>query len=221
MTLQECIAKARPTTEKLEEGTLTLPKPSFQWERKLEALEEANLWKQRQVAIFDMRCEQAEILGFQHVDSFEMVEMLMGQPHTNTEEVGERQKYEWVYNHHTDKDITSDGWGGKPMDYFRMERTGLWFWPPFSKTEIWRCRLGKLNYLKREIPYGVNLKIIELKKLKLFNCFNIFAPIEAWENKTDIDPILVATIWQVTSNKDENNHYNTAGSSAHFFVAQW
>ena len=91
--------------------------------------------------------------------------------------------------------------------------------PPFAKTEKWRCRFGKLDYLKRDIPYGVVLRIQEVKELKLFNVFHVLAPIEAWERKTDIDPIVVATIWELPPNKD--GAYKTAGQVAHFFLAQW
>jgi len=79
--------------------------------------------------------------------------------------------------------------------------------------------MGKLDYLKREIPYGVVLRINEIKKLNLFNVFNVIAPIEAWERKTDHDPIVMATIWEIEYNP--NSEDRSAGDIAHFFVAQW
>jgi len=201
---------------------LSLPEPSPHWQRKIEALEEASLWRQRQAAIFDMRCEQADTMGFQKLTSDEMVVMIMGEEHTHDEE-GQRQSYEWFYNHHTDKTETTDcKWGGSVEDFIKMEKKNRWFLSPFSETEKWRCRFGKLDHLKQEIPYGVVLKMQELKKLNLFNVFNILAPIEAWERETDIDPIVVATIWEITDKENESpEKLNAAGQVAHYFLAQW
>jgi hypothetical protein len=92
--------------------------------------------------------------------------------------------------------------------------------PPFSKVKVWSVQFGKLNYLKRDIPYGVVLRINECKELKLFNVFQVLAPMEAWEKKTDIDPIVVASIWEMPPKIDEKSG-RTAGQVAHFFLAQW
>lgn len=177
--------------------------------------------KQRASCIFDMRCWQAEKMGFQKLASGVMVEMLMGESHTETNETDERQVHEWVYNHHDDEVYTKEkGWGSEPTTFIRMERAGLWCYPPFSKKQKWACRFGKLDYLKRDIPYGVVLRINECKALKLFNAFNVLAPMEAWERKTDIDPIVVATIWEMPP-KDDSEKTPKAGQVAHYFLAQW
>jgi len=105
--------------------------------------------------------------------------------------------------------------------FVRKEKVNAWFMPPFKEQEIWRCQFGKLDYLKREIPYPVVLQINELKKLKVFNCFNVLAPMEAWERKTDIDPIVVATVWEIPPNEKKDEPPNKAGQAAHFFLAQW
>lgn len=202
---------------------LVVPSPGPDWQRKLEALENTNLKNQRNAAIFDMRCQQAEKLGFIKIHSSNLISLLMGEDHTDekTREDLPRQEHEWMYNHHTD--ITLDGkecnWGGYPVDFFRMERKSLWYIPPFSKVEKWRVRFGKLDYLKRTIPYGVVLRMMEVKELNLFNAFSVAAPIEAWERKTDIDPIVVASIWEITKNEKGTNL--TAGQVAHYFLAQW
>jgi hypothetical protein len=173
-----------------------------------------------------MRCEQAEMLGFKQIESWDMATMLMGQEPTDQKERDDmaRQTYEYLFNHHTDEIFEKDAcvWGGKPVDFYHLANTTPWFLPPFEKKEMWRCRFGKLDYLKRIIPYGVVLKIQEVKKLKLFNVFNVMAPLEAWEAKTDIDPIVVATIWQITDKHEKSSEeFNTAGTTAHFFLAQW
>ena len=195
----------------------TLPEPPIIWKDKIAALEEANLSSQRAACIFEMRCWQAKELGFHQVTTVDLVKMLMGEPHTDTEDAAERQNYEWAYNHHDNK-LLEKIWGGKPVLFKRIIRNGLWHLPPFSKKLIWTCQFGKLNYLKREIPYGVVLRLNECKELKLFNCFNVLAPMEAWQRKTDVDPIVVATIWELPPT---DGKFNTAGQSAHFFLAQW
>ena len=209
--------------EKTGQEGLVLPEPSLHWKRKLEALEEAHLTQQWRECLFDMRCEQAKMLGFERIDTDVMVEMLMGQPSTESgeNEKEERQNHEWVYNHLTDKTLNGKecNWGGKPTDFFRLEKKAPWHWPPFAKIEVWRVRFGCLDYIRREIPYGVVLRMQEVKKLNLFNCFSIMAPVEAWERKTDIDPIIVATMWSF-ADKD-GKEMNSAGTTAHFFLAQW
>lgn len=215
--------------EKLELGELEIPEPSAHWQRKIEALEEADLENHRRAAIFDMRCEQAGLLGFHQINTSDMVEMLMGERPTRTIDGDTRHTYEWVYFHMHDEVETKTNWGGKPTIFIRERqvRAKRWWWPPFAKktVEDWRCQFGKLDYLKREIPYGVVLKLNELKKLKLFNCFNILAPMEAWERKTDIDPILVGTLWEFpldpNDDRDKDGHSHSAGQTAHFFIAQW
>lgn len=206
-------------TEDLSLNPLKVPEPSPVWREKLDALEEAKLFKQRSSALFEMRCEQAKTMGFPLLSSDDLVRMLMGEAHTETSEAETRQDHEWVYDHNTDTVTSPSTWGSKPTIFIRKARTGPWFLPPFSKKVVWKVQFGKLDYLKREIPYGVVLRINELKKLKLFNAFNVLAPMEAWERKTDIDPIVVATIWEIPP--VEEGKSGTAGQSAHFFLAQW
>lgn len=199
---------------------LSIPETPIIWKDKITAFEEAKLPQQRASCIFDMRCWQAEKLGFKKINSSEMVMMLMGDLHTETGEGSERQNYEWVYNHHSDTIVTASNWGGKAATFKRVVRTGLWHLPPFSKKTVWEAQFGKLDYLKRVIPYGVVLKINECQELKLFNVFNVLAPLEAWERKTDIDPIVVATIWEMPP-KEDGVESASAGQVAHFFLAQW
>jgi len=217
MLLKELIDK----TEDIFNNDLVIPEPNILWKDKLLALKEANLPAHESSLIFDMRREQAKQMGFEELISSQAVEMLMGEPATDSEDGGkERQIYEWAYDHHKNKPLNGQ-WGGIPSDFFRMERKGLWYLPPFALIEKWRCRFGKLNYLKRDIPYGVVLKMLEIKKINLFNVFNVIAPMEAWERKTDIDPIIMASIWELPKKDKKDKEYVNAGQVAHFFVAQW
>lgn len=216
-------------TEHIFEQKICLPEPPQIWKDKLLALEEAALPKQKASLIFDMRRLQAKELGFEEIESDKLVEMIMGEPHTKIQDSTEkgsikteRQTYEWVYNHHTDEELLKSNWGGEPIVFERREeKKKVWYVPPFLRSDFkkWIVIFGKLDYLKKEIPYGVVLKINECKKLKLFNVFNVVAPEEAWERKTDIDPIVVASIWEMPI--DETGGFLTAGRMAHFFLAQW
>lgn len=219
MLLTEVIEKTDKVFE--PETELQVPNPGPHWQRKLEALEQAKLFKQRAAAIYDMRCEQATLMGFEKLEPETMVEMLMGEQHTDTGDSEERQNHEWFYNHHTGEIIQGSEckWGSKATDFIRMERKSLWFLPPFAKQVDWKVRMGKLDYLKREIPYGVLLRIEEVKKTKLFNSFGVIAPMEAWERPTQIDPIVFANVWEVPPNDD--GKYMNAGQVTHYFVAQW
>ena len=221
LTLQEVQEKTTQIFEQADGmGThnLVVPTPPIIWKDKLNALEEENLLNKRAALLFDMRKWQVTEMGFKEIKTPELVEMLMGEPHTEEIEGKTRQNYEWAYNHHTDELLGKD-WGGMPAIYNRVVRTGLWHLPPFAKKTVWTCQSGRLDYLKREIPYGVILRINECKKLKLFNVFNVIAPKEAWENETEIDPIVVATIWELPFKASGKN--DSAGQTAHFFLAQW
>lgn len=191
-----------------------VPEPTVLWKDKLEALKEAGLTQQHESALFEMRCWQAEQMGFQKLAPAAMVEMLMGESHTKQFDGDTRQNHEWTYDHHNDKSLGKD-WGGKPTIYQRWERKGPWYLPPFFDQLSWECQFGKLDYLRREIPHGVVLRINECKELKLFNSFSVMAPKEAWERKTTIDPILVANIWELAASHKE------VVQSAQFFIAQW
>jgi hypothetical protein len=219
-TLTEVKSKTDHIFECMKVTQERVPVPPQIWNDKLEALTEAKLDQHRSALIFDMRKWQAKEMGFEEISSSTMVKMLMGEEHTETDE-GERQVYEWCYDHHDDVVLDKkENWGGKSTIFNRVVRKGLWYMPPFSKVKVWSVQFGKLNYLKRDIPYGVVLRINECKELKLFNVFQVLAPMEAWEKKTDIDPIVVASIWEMPPKIDEKSG-RTAGQVAHFFLAQW
>jgi hypothetical protein len=136
-------------TETLFDGTeLKLPEPPVIWKDRLVALEEANLVKQRASCIFDMRCWQAESLGFEKVDLKDIAYNLMSEkPTSDWEDRGERQKYEYVYNHHVDQELIGEKctWGSVPIQLCCLTKKGFWHCPPFAKVEKWRVKFGKLE----------------------------------------------------------------------------
>lgn len=213
--MQFKLSDVKESVEHVFDKPLELPEPSIFWRDKIEALKESDLEKHRAACIFDMRKWQVEELGFQRIESGDMVEMIMGERATGiSTEKRARQEHEWAYDHHNDE-MLSKSWGGPPVVFDRIVSKGLWYLPPFAEKKIWSVQFGKLDYLKREIPYGVILRINECKKQKIFNAFSVMAPMEAWERKTDIDPIVVGSIWELPPGKE------TVGQVAHYFIAQW
>jgi hypothetical protein len=207
------------STNDLFTGSLDMkvPEPSADWKRKLEALEEATLPTHRAKLLLDLRTWQAAAIGFRQVTTEQCVEMLMGEPHTHVYETSIKHRLEWAYCHHDDTIEQGEEceWSNNCTQYAKMEKRGFWHLPPFSKKEVWRCQKGMFNYLRREIPYGVVLRLIECKKLKLFNAFQVIAPMDAWLTDAEIDPIIVGEIWE----KPIGQH--TSGRENYFFIAQW
>lgn len=199
-----------------EQAELKLPEPPIYFKDKILALEEANLPKQRSTCIYDMRKWQANKLGFKEITVVDCVEILMGEKHTK-EKDGERQNLEYLYNHHNGEML--EGWGSLVKIYSCESKKGFWYLPPFAKFTKWEVQSGKLDYLKRDMPYGVILKINELKKLKLFNSFGVVAPMEAWLRQTDIDPIVIASISQISPN--DKGNYDSTSATTNYFIAKW
>lgn len=217
MLIQELSQVIKETDLVFEAPGLKVPEPSLDWKRKLEALEEACLPVQRAKLLMDMRSWQAEQMGLKKMSVPEAVKLLMGEAHTGQEDAEQRHTLEWMYCHHEDKVFEGSActWGSKPMQYYKTEKHGLWHMPPFAKKEKWRCQYGMFNYLKRDVPYGVVLRLIECKKTKLFNAFQVLAPMDAWLTDADIDPIILGAIWEKPPGG------NTSGREQLFFVAQW
>lgn len=212
LTLEEIVNETAP----IFESSLTLPEPPIKFKDQIEALEKANLPRQKAAAIYDMRKWQVEKLGLKELGISDAVKILMGQQHTAHRD-GDKHKIEYVYNHHTGQ--IENAWTGTATIYYRKERIHPWYKPPFIKQIIWECQSGKLDYLKREIPYGVILKINELKELGIFNSFSAVAPIEAWWKQKDIDPIVLGHLWQLPP--DDDGKYSQTGFATTFFIAKW
>jgi hypothetical protein len=187
------------------------------WTRKIKALQEAHLYDQMNRVKFEARVWQAEQLGFVRLTGKEAVTMLMGKPPTfSMKELDQTHRHEYLYDHVYDTDkhtsfLFSSLDGFHPTDFYRYERR-RWF--PLTHKKVWTCRMGSLGALAKDIPYGVVLRVNEVKNLKLFNAFTAVAPIELWLDKPTprTDPIVLATIYANTYNVEK---------AAHFFLAQW
>jgi hypothetical protein len=212
LTLEQTVVE----TASIFEKELVIPIAPIKFKDQIEALEQSNLPRQRSACIHDMRRWQAKEMGFKELTDASMIEMLMGESHTDHKN-GDKHKIEWLYNHHTGNVGTT--WTSVATIYYRQERAGAWHLPPFAKQIKWEVQDGKLDYLKREIPYGVILKINELKNLKIFNSFGVMAPKDAWFTQKEIDPIVYGLIYQLPPD-DENNH-TAVGSISQYFIAKW
>ncbi len=209
-------------------GELSLPEPSADWQKRLAAFADAEWEEQHDELLLDMRIEQAKKLGFQKITNSERVEMLMGEERTDDKEGKLRHKTDWIYNHHDDEVLTVEGhnWGSKCHEYWRIQKIGPFFKPPFLPVEVWRIQSGKLPYLKEEVPREVALRILRVKELDLFNAFEVIGPMEMWKDNDDDDDdekvgaIITAELWLLPKNDKKDDRAN-AGRTAHFFLAHW
>ena len=207
------LQEVKDKTESIFEEELKVPE-LIHFKDRLTAFKESKLERQYRSCLFDMRIEQAKAMGFVPLAGEEMVQMLMKEPHNHS--IIEpwytgAMRYGWAYNHHENKVLDDDSISLRQSDY---KRKG-WF-----GKEIWKLRLGSLDYLK-EIPYGVVLRVNELKKLRFFNAFDAIAPMAAWDEEAVFteDPIVVATIWELPIRVDKSSQ--RVGRREHFFLAQW
>jgi hypothetical protein len=194
---------------------------------------EHNILKNKAPNIFAMRRWQARTIGFREVKPESVVELMMGHtPNKSNHSSGNQQFYEWVYNHHTKEHLvgTKCNWGAVPYQWWRVHRKGLFEWFPLSQEEEWRVQIGKINYLKDELPHSIVLKILRVKRLNLFNCFDIIAPMRYWKGSAKVErtiyqlvpPVLIGTIWEMPPGEfGSSNRWGKTGKMCHFFLGEW
>ncbi len=196
---------------------MEVPKPSQTWKDRLAALKKAGLPRQESACEFEMRCWQAEQMGYEQITIAAAVERLMGAPHTNATETTTKHSYDWIINHRYERSVataTSRDHRFNVRQYWRRPK----LLRPF-RNDSWRVQLGALDELKRAIPYGVCLKMEECKQTLLFNTFYALAPMQAWRERVVVDPIILASIMELPP--AVNRPINEGGQEAFFFLAQW
>lgn len=210
---------SKQTTELFEKGLeKELPVPPPKFKDHIAALKEARLTAATDGAIFDMRCWQAAALGLTQMSNEEIVLSLMGEPHTHSGELRTDQEFEWAYSHHEDREWHRSM---SPWYFDRIVKETPWWKPPFCPVRKWRVVGGVVNYLKKEIPYGIVLRMNELRKLKIFNCFMAFAPEAAWRSMGAVDPIIVGRISECARDNEAEERYLKGGKQATFFIGRW
>lgn len=209
----------------LGQEDLALPKPTEVDRRKLDAIEQ-HITSHFHTSLrrFKTRCWQAEELGLDKMSLCQAAELV-------TEKSYNRVKTWW-------------GWDGRPGKWERADDKQKWgewlfeyFYDPFGDV-TWNdmgmeplfvkgrgptLTLGRLQNYNGEIPYPALLKVDQFKDLKLFNCFSILGPKDAFRTsrkirKSPFTPVLVGIIYNldfVPVGLDDPNYV------AYYPLAKW
>lgn len=167
---------------------------------------------------YDYRCWQAEKIGFTKISIKNLIKLLMGDVFIEEEKEKDNvHRYEWVYNHLTDRD-ESERWVYSSSCYNHYQRKGLFKWPPFTKSLDWSYRFCNLRGLKSEIPPAVILKILRVQSLNVFNAFHAVEGM-----KPERKPIFLATIWELPPHWEKTSKlkFFEIGDVTHFFLSEW
>lgn len=180
---------------------------------------------------FRIRCWQAQNLGFPPVSLEQLAMQLMGEcANGPTESVvrtdeGQRQ-IEYYYDLATDKEFRPCRQGGaKKMTTSRIRRVRqtdeylLWMFPYRQTHVVWEVLHRPMDDLATPIPYGVMLRVGELKRAKLFSCFSVLAPAALFGSVDSpaTDPVLVGTV----ARSPIEGCVPSDDGVRHFFVARW
>lgn len=178
--------------------------------RRIEAFQSAGMLSHADELIFNIRCNRAR-LKFATCPLSSFVEILTGKPHTHLFESTERQPYEWAYNHLDGKEYVSPNctYYTDQIVFARIEKR---FWDNLK--EVWRVQVDRLDAFEPKVPYGIVLKINEIKKLKLFNAFCILAPTAQYKSLNTA--MALGEIWHLTREVD---FYSV--NRAYFLIAKW
>ncbi len=210
MELQKLVEQTNKVFENNDE--LVLPKPPEEMYRKLEAYKSAGLKRQGEFLTREIRQWQSREIGLIQFEADDFVRMLM------KEDFSKKMRTGRTSDNKFHRFIEADSYSGETCG--RSDGRYIQRWVRkngfFSSTK-WEVSHGLLEYLDPEIPYGVVLKISELKKLHLFNIFSVFAPSEAFSISAYVDPIVVGEIWT----PDNPDSWSKLDYVDLFFIAQW
>jgi len=196
------------------EKDLKIPNPSNRRKRRIKTFKDANLYSQYVQEILDMRCWQAEKMGFPCLELDEIVQAIMGEKHSHVKK-GSRQSIEWIYNHHSNTVLSGEdcNWTGSCTQWYKSKPVP---WYTLREEDKWRVQQGKLNSLKSGIPYEAAEKLVQLRELKLFNAFSIIAPMDAWQSKRETSGcVLIGEMWVIPIGE------NKSGDEVNFFITSW
>jgi hypothetical protein len=217
-TLEQISCKVE---ELLADGKLKLPKPLEDQNRKAEmATKHLKSEYHDQIREFQTRCWQAEQLGLTRMSLLEVGELLMGKKYRKVTtwwgwdgRVGHwnsNDPKEHVFEYFYRKDSYSGlNWGQEPLMIKRLFGPTLY--------------LGRMPNLHDEVPYPALLKVEQFKELKLFNCFSIVGPKEAFRKLSKpvpepIDPVLLGCIYNL---EYKPNGLDDPNYVAYYPLAKW
>ncbi len=196
------------------QGRLELPTTEA-WEERLSRIKSLNDEKSK--VIYDFRRWQAKELGFPQVTMRDIVEGYMGSWSTGNHKEEKTSPYDWMYNHHTGRN-EGKRWHRAKHFWYRYESKGFFAWPPYGSKLAWGVQVVKLNDLQQEIPYGVMLKVLEVKALKIFNAFHVIevnapaAPVRK--------PLLLGSIFELPPSNHKTK-FDKTGLVGHFLICDW
>ncbi len=216
LTLEQ-IAKE---TDALCEKELTIPSIDVQTKDYLAAYKENNLTVHATELNFQVKCDIATKMGFKKISDEDIVRMLTNdyKPKIKSTIDGTLGCSSQFYDPLFDK--TFQAWFKA-----RILKPGFW-----SKGDWEPIHMVPPSGLKCAIPYGVLLRMIEIQKLKFFNCLFAFAPEhlireDCYTKLPKLDPIIVATLTKGHKLIQWANHkeIQLADSTqfVHFFIAKW
>lgn len=199
---------------------LKIEEPNKKWKEIIESLENSNLIDQKTIAIFKMRCEQAEVLGFTTFDADKKVEELTGEKYTDFKQSSNKSdshEFDYVYDHHTDS-LKESIWTITPTFRYKIEKKNAWFLPPFKKIEKWCYQIGTLKNIKRLLPYDMLIKLDEIKKLKLFNAFLVLSNKNTFSKNTNDPVVLIGCIWELPITKEDGKI--NSGLTKNYYICE-
>lgn len=185
------------------------------------AFREAGLRRQAPRIVYDARCDAAAAVGFVSLTDQQIFTILKGKPNTSDGGIVRTDftsaTPEYFYNDVTGVTYTHQGHASgpavHPIDYHRRPF-------PYAPWRSWTMRLWWLSKLNADIPFEVLLKVRELKKLNLFNCFMAMGPDEAFcDDKPytgDCELMIVAII----AEQCDDRQFITAPWTF-YFIAKW
>jgi hypothetical protein len=218
------------TDELLGMPDLALPEPSEDQKRRLEAtVKHLGSKYHKELREFRTRCWQAEQLGLQRMNLLEAAHLLEGKCYSR---IGtwmgwdgrpgewevrdpEEHRFEYFYDHRTGRERTDMG-----QEPVYVSCNGVKRWLGLGGQTL---VLHRLPNLQDEIPYAALLKVDQFKELKLFTCFSILAPKEAFRSLSKpqpepVDPVLVGSIYNLEYQPERLDDPNFV---AHYPLAKW
>lgn len=148
--------------------------PDRNFKARMEACNDAKLADQEALAIHEMRVEQFERLGFKQITYSQAIELLKGEPYTDTEEQSTRTTFDYVFKHSEFVVLRDDecNWGAKPDLYTKKVREGKWFLPPFEKKVQWTVeQVKQLKLFKKAIPVDLLEALNHMRTKGFFNWY--------------------------------------------------
>lgn len=212
------IEKAEQTFEEIPDFNKLKP---LHYDEMVAMQREMKLYRQLIPLMWDYRLQVADSL-LEQITVKEAVEELMGEAPDRRGGYcdRDRQRDSPFYNHFTGE------WGTiiHCVKSYKKEKVtkrvgGLFGGLIEDRKQVWECMLGSLSYLRVPIPFGILLKINELKKLNIFNDFLAVAPTDMFAKPVNDDPIVLAALREgYVSNNDV---WWNDGKVRYYYVGRW